>query len=706
MSKRIIALLLCAVMILPVFVGCSNSSDDELNPDRGAYITMYLTKNIYDFDPANAYYNQDAVNVVSLMFDTLFTLNSKGKVEKSLAKKYTVKENQKTGEYTMEITLNETYWSNKVRLSADDVVYAWKRLVNSNNNYAAASLLYAVKNARAVKEGEVSIDDLGVEALAINLVRITFEGPTDYDQFLLNLTSVATAPLLETYVAKNADWAKKPSSMVTSGAFKLGKIKYQELLDKKGKPITAEDDYCFDENNELMSAGKFNTMEINYFYLERNTYYYRDPEGDSKITSSVKSYRILVDCTKTDEEILEDYKNGKLFYVGSIPLSLRDDAFVKENVQVSNALSTFVCYINQNAVISDGTSEGSLLFQDARVRQALSLAINRDDIAKKIVYAEAATGLVCPGVFNEGKISKQDFRTVGGNLIETQAKLTEAKALLTEAGITDPSKYSFKIKVAAYDTENVTVATMIAEDWCELGFRVTVDEVRPIVNNDILKELVGTAGEVPSDVCDDLFIEDIQRGTFEVIAFDYNAYSADAFSMLSNFAKSFSGMALDMESGTYDLVPHTTGYDSEEYNALIDAIYYLPYFASFTEEQLNDETFTFLEIYDTHEEFLAAYNAAKAIYDANGITPTTKKSEWAAQKATLLHKAEEMLLKDSPVIPVLFNKNAVLVSDDLSKVTSTYYIPAYFRKTTLKNYEAYKEALADFPKVDWSLVTE
>jgi len=82
MSKRILSLLLCAVMLVSCLVSCSDKSDDE--DDLGAYITMYLTDEIYDFDPANAYYNTDTLNVVSLMYDTLFTLNSEGEVEECI----------------------------------------------------------------------------------------------------------------------------------------------------------------------------------------------------------------------------------------------------------------------------------------------------------------------------------------------------------------------------------------------------------------------------------------------------------------------------------------------------------------------------------------------------------------------------------------------------------------------------------------------
>ncbi len=710
MSKRILALLLCVVMLVPCFAGCKQKAEGDL----GAYITMYLTDEIFDFDPANAYFNQNAINVVSMLFDTLFTLSDSGKVQKSLVKSYKVKEDQKSGDHYMDITLNEAYWSNGIRLSSEDIVFAWKRLLKFTNNYEAASLLYDIKNARAVKEGDETVDDIGIEAVAIDMVRITFEGEIDYDQFLLNLTSVATAPLLETYVAKNEDWAKKPALMATSGAYKLGKINYREVLDEDGKEVKYRDDNAVNKYGEVGTKNSL-VKDINYFYLERNVYYYRDTERDA-IDKSVSSYRILVDCSKSDEEILADYKDGKIFYMGTIPMSLRDDSFVKENVKVSNALSTFTLYLNQNALIdNDGDEEtpGEALFANEKVRQALSLAIDREAIAKAIVYAEAATGLVCPGVFEGSKYSKKtDFRSVGGDLLATSANVSAAKELLK--GI-DTEKYSFTIAVASYDEENVAIVELVAEAWRNLGFNVTVDKRVAIANNDAHKELIGSQNDTPEDVCDDLFIEAYKRGTYEVIAFDYNAFSADAYSMLSNFALSFSGMALTIgqdENGqpTYSSTPNSTGYNNEEYNKLIEAIYYLPYFAAFTEEQLADETFTFLSIYDTHAEFIEAYNMVKAVYEANGITPTTKKSEWSKQKAALLHKAEELLMTDLPVIPVVFNKNAVMVSGDLKGVSSTYYVPAIFRKTTLKNYSDYTfinergetvSIFAEFPAISW-----
>lgn len=699
MLKRIFALMLCVLMLVPCFSSCAGSGDDE---DPGAYITMYLTDEIYDFDPINAFYNSSAFNVVSMLYDTLFTLDEKGEIQKSLVKEYKKIENKDENEYGLELTLNDTCWSDGTAITADDVIFAWQRLLKVSNNQEAASLLFDIKNARAVKEGEVSVDDLGLEALEPKVVKVVFEGPVNYDQFLLNLTSIATAPLSESYVTKDADWAKKGATIRTSGAYKLGKTSYA-LTD-----VITTDKNAYDAKGNLdPNATEAKEKKLSYFILERNRYYYRDDERDA-LKSSVTNYRILVDCTKTEEEILADYKDGKTFYIGDIPFALWGDSaqkdYITANAKVRDSLSTLVFYLNENALIADG-AEGTKLFAQKEVRQALSLAIDRAQIASLLGTAEAATGLVPNGVMNTyAKNKSESFRSKAGNAItKTSADLTAAKKLLTDNSI-DASKYSFAITVAAYDKETLAVANAIKDAWGKsgLGFNVSIRELTTIENNDISK----LTGIPATDVCDDQFVEALQGVDYEVILTDAVAYSADPFSMLASYAKAFSGMAIDMDSTDYALVPHRTGYDSEAYNNLIEAVYYIPYFASLNRGNGSD----FLSIYETAAEFQKVYDAVEAIYDANGITPTTDASKWPAQKAQLLAVAEKQLMEDMPVIPVVFNKDVTLTSDQLTDVGATYYIPAYFRKADLKSYLDYTftdshgnkiSIFATFPQIEW-----
>ena len=111
------------------------------------------------------------------------------------------------------------------------------------------------------------------------------------------------------------------------------------------------------------------------------------------------------------------------------------------------------------------------------------------------------------------------------------------------------------------------------------------------------------------------------------------------------------------------------------------------------------------------------YELVGEIYAANGITPTTDTSKWGEQKAVLLHKAEEILMKDLPVIPVIFTQNAVVPSDQLTHVNykyTPYYYPSYFTKMSLKDYESYMyfdektqlpvSIFEEFPTISWDRV--
>ena len=721
MLKKIIALLLCLLMMIPVLSACATRDENDLGP----MITMYLADEIYNFDPAYAYYNSGTLSIVSLMFETLFKLDDKGCIKNALVDSYEYIENPDKNEYKLEIILKDTCWSNKDPLTTDNVVYTWKRLLNPKNSFEAASLLFDIKNARAVKEGDISIDDLGVEANTSKMLTVYFEGAIDLEAFLLNLTSVATAPLPESYIEKDADWAKKGATMICSGPFKLGKTRYVyvssedynvEIDPKSSEDVLLQDyvydDYVLDEwGNQLKAKSDCLAKRLSYFVLERNSYYYRDPEEDA-IDKSVTPHRLLVNCMMSAKELEAEYRENHIFYIGNIPCTLRKDAnsTIAQQANLTDSMSTFSLYLNQDAVIN-----GEKLFASAEVRQALSLAIDRTAIANAVVYAKAATGIVPNGVFESGASQTKFFffteeaktfrDNANNDLISATADMTEAKALLKKAGITDPGLYSFSINVARYDEANIIAVELIAKAWNKLGFDVEVNMIKPIENNDILKAIANDENNVMTDICDDLFVETLTRETYEVIAFDYTAFSADAFSVLSGFAKPFAGMKFDMEN--YILQPHRTGYDSEEYNNLMEAIYYVPYFANLDRETSSD----FLGIYDTKEEFQAVYDAVKAVYDANGITPSNEVADWRKQKAALLHKAEELLLTDLPIIPVLFNQHASAYNSDLlTDVSSNYYVPELFTDATIKDYLDYTyiskqgkltSIFATFPEINW-----
>lgn len=614
MMKRVISLSLCLIVLLSALVGCAKKDPD----DKGAYVTMYLTDPVYNFDPARAYENEAVLKIVSLMFEPLFTLDDNGKIKKALAKSYKIDKE----ENSMIIMLNETAWSDGTLVSANDAVYAWKRLLDPSASFEAASLLYDIKGAREAKEGEVSIDDVQVSAWNQSEIQIYFNEGVDYDRFLLNLTSYALAPLRENIVNQTLneyDWAKSPATFYASGAFKLRSLSY----DKEDAGLV----------------------------LERNSYYFRDKEKDAQ-DKYVRPYQIIVDYTKNAADLMAAYQAGKIFYVGDIPMSVRGSWVTEDNT--TDALSTHTYVLNQNAVaqyykpsafqqLSLSTTQvdlsleegvdGDKIFEIPEVREALSLAIDREAIANAVVLARAATALVPYGIF-ETDSKKELFREVGEDILAPTASLNEAKSLLSSAGI-DPTKYMFAISVADYDTVHKEIAKKVAAAWNELGFHVAVKSIKNIENP---KEHIDKTTQEPIlGIMDDTFAETYAQNLYEVAAIDLVAYSADAASVLARFAKHFTGSAAATRSD-FIIPTHRTGYDSEDYN-------------------------------EKMEEVFAATDAEA--------------------RAALLHEAESILMEDLPVIPIVFNQNATLVSEELSKYDFTYYGTPVIKKMKLKDYQLY-----------------
>ena len=625
--KRSIALLLCLLMILFAFAGCSSEDAEEKEKDLGAYVYMYLTDPVYNFDPDHAYGNEAALKVVSLLYDNLFILNENGKVEKSLVESYKI--NKK--ENSMLITLrDDTFWSDGTAVSANDVVFSWQRILDSSKSFDAAVLLYDVKNARACKEGDVpSIDDVGIQALNKTDIQIEFETGIDYDNFIRNLTSYALAPLRSDIVnrtTKEIDWAKSATTVVASGPFRLRNVSHD--------PATAG------------------------ITLERNAYFRRDFMNDP-IDKSVTPYRLIIDYTQKDEDILSNYESGKLFYIGDLPLSIRSKYSYEEwekKADITNGMSTHSYLFNENAVVRyynangfkelSGTgcvyndalvagTDGDKLFANKDVRTALSLAIDRTTIAKKIVFAEAANGLVPNGVFN-GTDRNKTFRDNDSTGLALTANIDAAKKLLAAANIV-PSNYMFAISVPAYDDVHMEIAKMVQAAWGKdgVGFNVAINAIENIDNQDTAI----STGAVISGIKDDIFSESFLEGKFEVAAIDYTAYSTDAFACLAVFAKGYTGGAsVSGNSIDFTVATHKTGFNNETYNAKIEA--------AFKEKDID-------------------------------------------KRAALLHEAEDILMKELPIVPVIFNQNVVMQSKKLKNVDFDYYGSPIFTEAKLKNYKDY-----------------
>ncbi|MBM4432288.1 MAG: peptide ABC transporter substrate-binding protein, partial [Chloroflexi bacterium] len=107
-----------------------------------------------------------------------------------------------------------------VPVTAGDLEYTWKRLLNPCMGQGSAGLLYEVRGAKAFHQGRQGIaNEVGVRALDERTLAVELEEPTGY--FLSLLTCVSTFALPRHVVERFGEaWTELPH-IVTSGPFRL-----------------------------------------------------------------------------------------------------------------------------------------------------------------------------------------------------------------------------------------------------------------------------------------------------------------------------------------------------------------------------------------------------------------------------------------------------------------------------------------------------
>lgn len=555
--KRIIALLLLTSMLVLSLASCSVNLED-----KGAIIPMYLTTPQTNLDPTRVIYDKNFVKYSGLLFEGLTNVTAKGKIEKGLATDWYTKYDEERGEYFLYINLANTQWNDGRVFTASHVVYAWKQILSPETNSPAAALLYDVKNAREIKAGNMTVDDLGVAAVDSYLLEVQFEKPIDAELFLEAVSSPALVPLRDDAVTGKEDsWATSPDDIATIGQFVI------RSMNPKGS-----------------------------FRVEFSKYYKLDKELKKGYNEFVKPYMLVTDYSMDVNAAVEALNNGQIYYVGELTKDLY--AANEKKIETSASLSNYTYYFDcTNSTLSN-----------PKVRKALSTALDREEIASIIgLGTKAATGFVGEAAF--GSSMGKSYRKEAGNLYNTSADTAAAQALLNEAGVKGGS---FTITYRTDREYDVLVAEYAKSVWESLGFSVS------------LKGLDLQAYE-----------EAVMNGGFDVLALDYQGLSTSAYSFLAPFAPAFSGNVVSVDVDSTGITPHVTGFNSEEYSALI---------ASVLEELTR------------------------------------------SKRVDILIEAEKMLCEQCPAISLVSYQNYYLASSELKGLGTSPYGYTVFTDATLKKY--------------------
>ena len=124
---------------------------------------------------------------------------------------------------TWTFTLREdAQWSNGDPVTAHDFVYAWQRAVdpNTGSEYGPYMMSGVIKNAEAVNEGEVPVEELGVTAEDDYTLVVELEQPVPYFE---SLTTFGTfMPLNEKFVEEQGDkFATSTDTLLFNGPYTL-----------------------------------------------------------------------------------------------------------------------------------------------------------------------------------------------------------------------------------------------------------------------------------------------------------------------------------------------------------------------------------------------------------------------------------------------------------------------------------------------------
>ncbi len=358
-------------------------------------------------------------NILKDLYEGLTVYDAGGKIIPGAAESWTVSDDGLV--YTFKIRA-AAKWSNGDPLTADDFVFSFRRIEDPKEAAGYANILYPIKNAEAINtakpEAPVALDTLGVKAIDAKTLEITVERPTPW---LITLMAHQTAlPFHKASVDKlGADFVK-PGNMISNGAFALAEN-------------VANDHVTVTKNPNYWGA------------------------------ADVKIDKVIFYPTDDQAAAVRRFQAGELdlnYYFPTDQLKFLNDTLGEDQVHIPPSLAVYYYAFD----------ERQPPFDDIRVRQSLSMAIDRDFLGEK-VFSGAQLPLysfVPPGIpgYDPGL---PDFSAM--SQLDREDK---AKELLKAAGYGEGGK-PLKVEIRYNTNDNhKKVATAVADMWKALGAEVSI----------------------------------------------------------------------------------------------------------------------------------------------------------------------------------------------------------------------------------------
>ena len=431
MKKKLLSLLLVAIMMISVFSSSAMASYD------GENLAVCLASEPQSIDPALNSAVDGAV-MLQHFFEGLmkwedsgviydYTTINKAVVAPGQAESYEKVVNADgTVTYTFKLR-EDAKWSDGQAVTANDFVYTWQRLANPETAADYCYMIDMVVGYADVNSGKAEPSALGVKAVDDK----TFEVVISYDcpYFLEIAAFPATFPVRQDIVTADPDnWTRNEGQYISNGPWKLGEWVHNSYI--KAVP----NEHHYDVANL----------------------------GPSSIT-----FQLMDDANA----ILAGYKAGDLNFIQEVPVDEIPSLLADGSLYIMDYVGTYyVTYQTQKAP-----------FDDPLVRKAFTLAIDSKYIAEQVAQAGQvpAAGFVPAGIADADPTA-DDFRTTGGDYWDVplddetyKANCELAREALAEAGYANGE--GFPVVTYLYNTNDAhkAIGEALQQMWkTELGVTV------------------------------------------------------------------------------------------------------------------------------------------------------------------------------------------------------------------------------------------
>ncbi|MGR5336487.1 ABC transporter substrate-binding protein [Vibrio gigantis] len=311
-------------------------------------------------------------------------------------------------------------WSNGDPVTAEDFVYSWQRAVDpaTASPYAWYMEYTKMANAKDIVAGKKDKSELGVKAVDANTLVVELETAVPY--FVMMMGHTTMKPVHQATVEKYGDQWTKPENFVGNGAFSVDKWVVNERL-----VLKRNDQYW---NNDKTVLNKVTFLPIENQVAEMNRFL----SGEIDFTNELPT---------------EHFKRLQKEYA--------------EDVSVAGNLCTYYYIFNTKKAP----------FDDVRVRQAISYAIDRDIVTGAIL----AQGQK-PAYFLTPEITAGfDPELPAYGKMSQKERNAEAERLLEEAGYGKDNPLKFNL---LYNTSenHKKIAVALGSMWKKtLGLSVTLE---------------------------------------------------------------------------------------------------------------------------------------------------------------------------------------------------------------------------------------